>query len=228
MITTMRKYLNILLLPAIVAVSSCGLDNYDAPESKLVGQVVYNGEPVGVRGTGEAVQLQLYQDGYELRDPIPVYVGQDGTFEAKLFDGEYKLVTRDNNGPWVNDRDTTVINVKGTANVAIEVTPFYTLSNVQLSLNGSSADASFQINEVAGGRDIEYVMILVGKTSFVDDVSYTVRVDIDDVAAGSTVTDAIDLSNNTDFQSGRALYARVGLRPVGKDQAIYSQVVKLR
>jgi len=228
MTTTMKKYLNMLLLPAIVAVSSCGLDNYDAPESKLVGRVVYNGEPVGVRGTGEAVQLQLYQDGYELRDPIPVYVGQDGSFEAKLFDGEYKLVTRNNNGPWVNDRDTTVVNVKGTANVDIEVTPFYTLSNVQLSLSGSTANASFQINEVAGGLDIDYVMILVSKTSFVDDVSYTARVDINDAAAGSTVTGSIDLTNNDDFKSGRALYARVGLRPVGKDQAIYSQVVKLR
>jgi len=228
MITTMRKYVNMLLLPAIVAVSSCGLDNYDAPESKLVGRVVYNGEPVGVRGTGEAVQLQLYQDGYELHNPIPVYVAQDGSFEAKLFDGEYKLVTRNNNGPWVNDRDTTVVNVKGTANVDIEVTPFYTLSNVQLSLSGSNANASFQINEVAGGLDIEYVMILVGKTSFVDDVSYTARVDINEAAAGSTVTGSIDLTNNSDFKSGKALYARVGLRPVGKDQAIYSQVVKLR
>src|SRR3546814_332583 len=146
MTTTMKKYLNMLLLPAIVAVSSCGLDNYDAPESKMVGRVVHNGEPVGVRGTGEAVQLQLYQDGYELRDPIPVYVNQDGSFEAKLFDGEYKLVTRNNNGPWVNDRDTTVVNVKGTANVDIEVTQFYTLSNVQLSLSGSNANASFQLD----------------------------------------------------------------------------------
>lgn len=228
MTTTMKKYLNMLLLPAIVAVSSCGLDNYDAPESKLMGRVVYNGEPVGVRGTGEAVQLQLYQDGYELRDPIPVYVGQDGTFEAKLFDGEYKLVTRDNNGPWVNDRDTTVVNVNGTANVDIEVTPFYTVSNVQLALSGSSANASFQVNEIASGTDIDYVMILVGKTSFVDDVSYTARVDINDATAGSTVTGSIDLANNTDFQSGGPLYARVGLRPTGKDQAIYSQVVKLR
>src|SRR5690606_8160813 len=228
MTTTMKKYWNMLLLPAIVAASSCGLDNYDAPESKLVGRVVYNGEPVGVRGTGEAVQLQLYQDGYELHNPIPVYVAQDGSFEAKLFDGEYKLVTRNNNGPWVNDRDTTVVNVKGTANVDIEVTPFYTLSNVQLSLSGSNANASFQINEVAGGLDIEYVMILVGKTSFVDDVSYTARVDINEAAAGSTVTGSIDLTNNSDFKSGKALYARVGLRPVGKDQAIYSQVVKLR
>ncbi|MFB2119380.1 DUF3823 domain-containing protein [Parapedobacter sp. 2B3] len=228
MMTTMKKYVNMLLLPAIVAVSSCGLDNYDAPESKLMGRVVYNGEPVGVKGTGEAVQLLLYQDGYAFRDPIPVFVGQDGTFEAKLFDGEYKLVTRNNNGPWVNDRDTTVVNLKGTANVDIEVTPFYTLSNVQLSLSGNKANASFQINEVAGGLDIEYVMILVGKTSFVDDVSYTARVNINDAAAGSTVTGSIDLTNNGDFKSGGALYARVGLRPAGKDQAIYSQVVRLR
>lgn len=225
---TMKKYINMLLLPAIVAVSSCGLDNYDAPESKLAGRVVYNGEPIGVRGTGEAVQLQLYQDGYELRNPIPVYVSQDGSFEAKLFDGQYKLVTRNNNGPWVNDRDTVVVNLKGTANVDFEVTPFYTLSDVQVSLSGNNVNASFQINEVAGGLDIDYVMILVGKTSFVDDVSYTVRLDIDDATAGSTVTGSIDLSTNADFQSGRALYARVGLRPAGKDQAIYSQVVKLR
>src|SRR5690606_25455686 len=119
----------------------------------------------------------------------------------------------------VNDRDTTVINVRGTANVDVEVTPFYTLSNVQLSLNGNNANASFQINEVAGGLDIDYVMILVGKTSFVDDVSYAIRVDIDDVTAGSTITESIDLTNNNDFKSGRALFARVGLRPAGKDQA---------
>ncbi len=228
MIITMRKYVNMLLLPAIVAVSSCGLDNYDEPESKLLGRVVYNGEPVGVRGTGEAVQLQLYQDGYELHSPIPVYVGQDGTFEAKLFDGEYKLVTRDNNGPWVNDRDTTVINVKGTANVDIEVTPFYTLSNVQLALNGSSVNASFQINEVAGGRDIDYVLILAGKTSFVDDVSYTERLEIKGLTPGSTITEVLDLANNADFKAGKPVFARIALRSVGKDQAIYSQVVRLR
>ncbi|GGG84001.1 hypothetical protein GCM10007415_16430 [Parapedobacter pyrenivorans] len=224
----MKKYVNMFLLPAVVAVSSCGLDNYDAPESTIRGRVVYNGEPIGVRGTGEAVQLQLYQDGYELRNPIQVFVTQDGTFEAKVFDGEYKLVTRDNNGPWVNDRDTTVVNVKGTANVDKEVTPFYTLSNVQLSLNGSSVNASFQIEEVAGGRDIEYVLILVGKTSFVDDVSSNGRLRIDGVTAGTTVTGTVDLTDNADFNAGKPVFARVALRPAGKDQAIYSQVVRLR
>lgn len=217
-----------LLLPVIVTVSSCGLDNYDVPESTIRGRVVHNGQPIGVRGTGEAVQLQLFQDGYELRNPIAVYVTQDGTFEAKVFDGSYKLVTRDNNGPWVNDRDTTVINLSGSANVDVEVTPFYTLSNVQLSLSGNVVNGSFQVNEVAGGLNIDNAMILVGKTSFVDDVSYTERLVLDNVVEGATRTATLDLTDNADFKSGSALYARVGLRPAGKDQAIYSQVIKLR
>jgi len=225
---TMKRVLNILLLPAVLALGSCGLDNYDAPKSKILGRIVYNGTPVGVRGTGEAVQLQLFQDGYQLRNPIPVYVKQDGTFEATLFDGQYKLVTRDNNGPWVNDRDTTIIDLKGTAQVDVNVRPFYTLSDVQIALEGNTVNASFQINEAAGGRDIDYVMILVSKTSFVDDVTYIARQDINSVTAGSTVSGSIDLTNNADFKSGRPLFARVGLRPSGKDQAIYSQVVRLR
>lgn len=224
----MKRYLNRMLFSTIIVVSSCGLDNYDAPESKLYGRVVYNGEQIGVRGTGEAVQLQLYQDGYELRNPIPVYVGQDGTFEATLFDGEYKLVTRDNNGPWVNDRDTTIVNLRGTAEVDLEVTPFFTLSDVELSLTGSTVNAAFQINDITGDREIDYVMILVSKTSFVDDVSYTARRDIRGLAPGSSITETLDLADNGDFNAGSALFARVGVRPSGKDQAIYSQVVRLR
>ena len=224
----MRRILNIALLSSVIAVSSCGLDNYDAPESKIVGRVVHNGQPVGVRGTGEAVQLQIFQDGYELRNPIPVFVTQDGSFEVMLFDGEYKLVTRDNNGPWVNTRDTTVINVRGTANVDVEVTPLFSLSNVSLSLNGSNVDAAFQINQVTPNWNLENAMILVGRTSFVDDVSYAARIELRDLEVGVPLTHQLDLSNNNEFNRGEPLYARISVRAGGKDQAIYSQVVKLR
>jgi len=225
-----RKQVKTALLATLLtaAMGSCGLDNYDAPEATLRGRVVYNGQAVGVRGTGEAVQLQLYQDGYAFRNPILVYVAQDGSFEATLFDGTYKLVTRDNNGPWVNHRDTTLVEVRGNAAVDVNVTPFYTLSNVQLSLSGSSVGASFLVNEVDGSLAIDYAVVLVGKTALVDDVSYTARLEIKAITAGSTVTGAIDLADNADFKNGRPLFARVGLRPAGKDQAIYSQVVQLR
>ena len=88
----------------LVLFSGCGKDNFDAPESKLVGRVTYQGQALNLRGTGEAVQLQLYQDGYEKNDPISVFVGQDGTFSALLFDGEYRLTTRDGNGPFMINR----------------------------------------------------------------------------------------------------------------------------
>ena len=222
-----RLILTMLGLSLLVA-GGCGLDNYTEPESRLFGQITYNGEPIGLRGTGEAVQLQLYQDGYELRAPIPVYVKQDGSFEATLFDGQYKLVTRDNNGPWVNNRDTTLVTVSGTSEVELEVTPYFTLSDVSLVLNEASLDASFTAGQVVDGATIDYAMVLVSKTSFVDDITYIGRLDVSEVTVGSAMEVSMDLSENADFQSGGPLFARVGLKPVGTDQAIYSQVVRLR
>lgn len=222
----MKRYLKILSLLFVATVSGCGLDNKVAPESKVVGRVVHNGQPVGVRGTGEAVQLQIFQDGYQLRNPIPVFVGQDGTFEAKLFDGEYKIVTRNNNGPWVNTRDTTVFVLKGTTNVDIEVTPLFTLSQVGLSLAGNNVSASFQINQITPNWTIDYVSIVVGRTSFVDDVSQFARREIRDLATGVPITQSLELPSTAG--SAGPLFARVGVRAQGKDQAIYSETIKIR
>lgn len=223
------KYIKHYLIFTIVAlfISSCGLDNYDPPQSKLIGKVTYNGETLGVRGTGEAVQLQLYQDGYELRDNIPVYVAQDGTFEALLFDGEYKLVTRNQNGPWVNTRDTLVINVKGATSVEVKVTPFFTISNENLSLNGSVFNATFNINQIINTANIDYVTLLLSKTTFVDDVSNFARRDFRDIQAGA-INLSMDLSEDNNFKNAAAVFGRVGVRTVGTDQAIYSKVVRLK
>ena len=207
--------------------TACGLDNYDAPDSILSGKVTYNGETLGLRGTGEAVQLQLYQDGYDLRDHIPVYVKQDGTFQARLFDGEYKLVTRNQNGPWVNTRDTTIVNLKGSTNVDVEVTPFFTVSNEKISLKSAVMDAEFDLNHIVETAEMEYVSLLVGKTSFVDDISYIVRKDFADLQPGS-LNLSMDMSENGDFASAKFLYARIGVRTKGADQAIYSKIVQLR
>lgn len=224
----MKRYNYILSIIIIVfAMSSCGLDNYDAPKSQLRGKITYNGEAVGLRGTGEAVQLQLYQDGYQLRDHISVYVGQDGTFEALLFDGEYKLVTRNQNGPWVNSRDTMTVNVKGFTEIELNVTPFFTISNENISLNGSVLNASFTVNQIVNTAVIDYVTLLLGKTSFVDDVSNFVRKDFGDQEAGSINLSA-DLSGNNDLITAKTLFARVGVRTVGADQAIYSKVFRLK
>jgi len=224
----MNKYTYIfLIMMAAFVLTSCGLDNYDAPQSRLHGRITYNGETLGLRGTGEAVRLQLYQDGYELRDNIQVFVGQDGTFEAMLFDGEYKLVTRNQNGPWVNTRDTIVVNLKGSAEVEVKVTPFFTISNETITLNGSVLNASFNVNKIVSTANIDYVTLLVSKTSFVDDATNIARKDFKDQQAGA-LNLSMDMSGNANFAAAKALFARVGVRTVGADQAIYSDIVRLK
>lgn len=224
----MNKYTYIfLIMMTAFVLTSCGLDNYDAPQSRLHGRITYNGETLGLRGTGEAVRLQLYQDGYELRDNIQVFVGQDGTFEAMLFDGEYKLVTRNQNGPWVNTRDTIVVNLKGSTEVEVKVTPFFTISNETITLNGSVLNASFTVNKIVSTANIDYVTLLVSKTSFVDDATNIARKDFKNQQAGA-LNLSMDMSDNANFAAAKALFARVGVRTVGADQAIYSDIVRLK
>lgn len=211
----------------LVLFSGCGKDNFDAPESKLVGRVTYQGQALNLRGTGEAVQLQLYQDGYEKNDPISVFVGQDGTFSALLFNGEYRLTTRDGNGPWVNSHESVTVNLNGHAEVNLEVTPYFTISNEQLSVSGSAMNASFTINQIVPDAKISRVMLLLSKTQFADDVNNLFRQDFSDVTPGSVNLSA-DISGNTEIAKAKALYARVGVLANGADQAIYSPVVRLK
>ena len=216
---------SIILL--LVLFSGCGKDNFDAPESKLVGRVTYQGQALNVRGTGEAVQLQLYQDGYEKNDPISVFVGQDGTFSALLFDGEYRLTTRDGNGPWVNSHESVTVHLNGHTEVNLEVTPYFTISNEQLSVEGSAMNASFTINQIVPEAKISRVMLLLSKTQFADDVNNLFRQDFSDVTPGSMNLSA-NIGGNTEIAKAKALYARVGVLANGADQAIYSPVVRLK
>lgn len=220
------KYIFLITIAAFV-MTSCGLDNYDAPQSRLHGKITYNGETLGLRGTGEAVRLQLYQDGYALRDNINVYVGQDGTFEALLFDGEYKLVTRDKNGPWINTRDTIVVNLKNFTEINVPVTPYFTISNESITLSGSVLNATFNVTQIVNDAEVEYITLLVSKTTFVDDVSNIARNDFKDQDAGAKNL-SMDMTDNTAVNSAKALFARVGVRTVGADQSIYSKVFQLR
>ncbi|GAB6393775.1 MAG: DUF3823 domain-containing protein [Bacteroidales bacterium] len=228
MIAIMKNLIKGACLFTLLVAAGCGKDNYDAPESTLTGRILYNGTPVQVRGTGEAVQLYLYQDGWELRNEIPVYVTQDGTFTAKLFDGEYKLVTRDNNGPWVNTRDTTAFTLKGSTSVDLEVTPYFTISGESVSVSGTTTlSVSFTVNRIVSSAQLETVYLVLSKTQFADEVNNIYRKDIGGVSVGQ-VSLTEDLSGNKDVASASSLYGRIGVKTEGVEQAIWSSVVKLK
>ena len=219
----------VILLSAWVA--SCGKDNYDAPQSTLTGQIVYNGSPVQVRGTSQAVQLQLYQDGYQKRDPISVYVTQDGSFSAKLFDGEYKMVTRDRNGPWENTRDTMLINLKGSKHVELSVKPFFTVSEANITCNTASStlSASLTITRVVSSAQLEKVYLILSKTQFADEAQNLIRKEVTGVSTGSvSLNSSLTADDVSRINSTPTLFGRVGVKTVGTEQAIWTPVVRLK
>jgi hypothetical protein len=211
----------------LLLLTSCGTDNYDAPESLLTGKVVYKGEPIQVRGTNERVRLQLYQSGYQNYTPIEVFVTQDGSFSAKLFDGEYKMVTRDNNGPWVNSRDTTYITVKGNTVQNMEVTPYFTITDADMKLSGKKVTATFTVDQIVTNRQIERILLLVNRTQFVDD---DIRIDRIDYTGTDAKTGSLSYSFDINDEANNAttLFGRICVWTAGADQGIYSPVFHLK
>lgn len=137
------------------------------------------------------------------------------------------MTTRDGNGPWVNNHESVTVNLKGHTEVNLEVTPYFMISNEQLSVTGSAMNASFMINRIVPDAKISRVMLLLSKTQFADDVNNLYRQDFSDVVPGSVNLSA-DISGNTEIVKAKALYARVGVLANGADQAIYSPVVRLK
>lgn len=220
------KYLsNIsLIFFALLMMIGCGKDNYEPPKSVLTGKVVYNNQSIGVRGTNSTVRLNLWQRGHELYTAIPVYVTQDGTFSALLFDGDYSLVTQSGNGPWATPQDTVKITVKGDTYVEYPVTPFYSISNENITLSGNTLTATFNVSQVTGTQALERAILVINKTAFVDENANIQRVDRMNPGTGQitmsmTITEA-NLKNVV-------LNARVGVKIQGRE-AIYTPVKNIK
>lgn len=231
----MKKILfNIVLaLAAAAGLSSCGYDNFDEPETTFTGSVRYKGESLQLRGTSGAVCVQLYQVGFPLKSPINVYVNQDGKFSARVFKGHYKLVTRDNNGPWVNSRDSIDVNVKGATNVDIEVKPYFLLGNVTATVSGNTVTATFNIERIVDDAAIESVYLCFGHTMLCDAAQNDFRIDIpaSDLHVGQnsvtrTFTDA-QIKKMKSIGYTR-LVTRIGLKSTATSECIYSPVITLK
>ncbi|MDH5826994.1 DUF3823 domain-containing protein [Sphingobacterium faecium] len=220
---------NILIMMTVLSLLfiACGKDNYDEPTSTISGTVSYKGKPIGVRGTGEVVKLQLYQEGFQLKAPVQVYVGQDGSFKVKIFDGKYKLIGTNNNGPWLNNTDTVQFELKGNIDVNYEVIPYYTIENAKISLGSDhKLSSTFNINKVFDNATVDYYMLLVSRTSFVDDGTNIFRKDYKDGATSVSLSE--DLSQLKELSGDGPLFARIGVRANAGDQAVYSEVIKIK
>ncbi len=213
------------LAALILLLAACAKDNYKMPNAVLTGRVVYQGQPVGVRSNG--VQLEFWQHGYQVFSKIPVYVAQDGTFSASLFDGNYKLVQLKANGPWVDKADSVDVTVKGSTTVDMPVTPYFTISGETFTKSGTTVTASGKITKISTNT-IERVSLYIGTTTIVDATN-------NGAVSNQTGAALADLSQPINFSvalpaalAGRDyVYARIGVKTLGTGEMLYTQLQKI-
>lgn len=212
-----------LLLVLGFVVASCEYDNFEEPKSTLTGRIVYEGEPLGVRNQG--VQLELWQHGYDLFQKIPVYVSQDGTFSATLFDGDYKLTLIRGNGPWMDQTDSLDISLNGSQAIDVEVAPYFTLDEPSYEIvNDTIVRASFVVNQINAGSTVELAAVYLGRTSLTDRVRKEKEEEIfgNQITPGSPVS--VDVTIPNGLRGRRDLFVRVGVKTLGVEELLYSHV----
>lgn len=211
------RYLFITSLVLILA-AGCKKDNFEKPKSTLTGRVVYDKNAIGVRSNG--VQVELWQHGYALFSKIPVYVGQDGAFSAIVFDGDYKLVLRQGNGPWLDDADSIDVKVSGSTSVDVTVNPYFIISNATFTKSGMQLTATVSIQQINSNLPLESVNLYIGNTNIVDQVNA-----IQSVSATPDISSPVTLQLTLPADAG--YYARVGVKTAGVAEQVYSEVKKV-
>ncbi|RYY30608.1 MAG: DUF3823 domain-containing protein [Sphingobacteriaceae bacterium] len=218
------RALAILLLP-VLFMAACTKDNYEAPKSTLSGRITYQNQVVGVRSN--AVQLQLWQHGYAFFTPIPVFINQNGTYSALLFDGDYKL-TRLSGGPWMPQTDSISVHVSGNTVVDVPVNPYFVVSNATYQRSGTTITSSITVQQANAGSQLEAVRLYVSRTILLDqNVSdATTNIAGSMVTPGQAVTASVTIPAS--LTTADAVYVRVGVKTIGVNELAYSVPVKIQ
>jgi hypothetical protein len=210
---------------ALVLLTACKKDNYTPPSSQLTGKVVYQGQPVGVRSNG--VQLELWQHGYQLFTKIPVYLAQDGSFSATLFDGNYKLVRLKGNGPWADNADSIDVIVKGNTVVDVPVDPYFIIKNETFQKNGNNIDATFTVQAVNTSKSLELVRLYIGQTLITDQNNNAANAS--KAAAAINITQPVTLSATIPAAliNKGYVFVRLGVKTAGVQELYYTAPQKI-
>lgn len=200
---------------------------------------MYQGEPIEVERN--QVPFQLYQYGFGRVGPIDGTFAQDGSYSALLFDGEYKFIIPNGQGPFMwkqtaaGTPDSVTITMKGSQELDFDVTPYYMVRNAQFNATGNTANATFSLEKIvtdANAKDIDYVTLFVNKTQFVSGGDNINNFDVNPARlAGSDITDMnnIQLSAvyNPPTTTQNYVFARIGVKIAGVEDMLFSSVVKV-
>jgi hypothetical protein len=224
----------ILYITITILALSCRKDNYEEPGVRLSGRLEYKGAPIEVEYN--QVQFELYQYGFGKTGPMASVFAPDGSYEMILFNGEYKFIIPNGQGPFkwkqtaAGAPDSTTITVNGSQEFNIEVTPYYMIRNPQLSGSGGSVSGKFSIEKIitdASAKDIENVTLYINKTQFVSGADNIASKSIN----GSDITDPnnvnLSVTVPTLNPAQNYVFARIGLKVAGVEDRLFSSVTKI-
>lgn len=232
----MKKFQYIIVLICVVGLWSCKKDNYDPPSSVLEGRLVYQGEPIHVEF--DQVNYEVYQFGFGMVGALPdTYFDQDGSYSLLLFDGEYKLLIPNGQGPfrWKQTAsgapDSLTVNVSGNQTLDLEVTPYYMIRNASLTGGENSVTGSFALEKIitdSDAKDIEYVALYINKTLFVSSADNIANTTVNgvDIADPNQIELTVDVPSMTPTQN--YVFARIGVKIAGVEDMIFSPVEKIQ
>jgi hypothetical protein len=201
----------------------------------LTGHLLYNSDTIQVERN--QVPFQIYQYGFGKVAPITTTFAQDGSYSQVLFNGDYKLLIPNGQGPFMwkrtqaGDADTVNITLKGNQIVDLQVTPYYMIRNASISINGGIATATCKVEKIitdANAKDVERVSLYVNRTQFVSNN--------DNIAKADSAASAFPDWNNVSLSvavpaivnpSQNYAYARIGVKIVGLEDMIFSPLVKI-
>ena len=222
------------MLALLISSASCKKDNFEAPASSLTGKIVYNGEAIQVEH--DRVTYELYQFGFGKVGPIGQTFSQEGTFSSLLFDGQYKLIIPNGQGPFKwkqlanGNPDSLTIDIRGNKTLDLEVIPYYMIRTPNITVAGGVVKATCKAEKIvvdATAKNIERVSLYVNKTQFVSVNDNIVKMDI----AGSAVTDPNNISLQVTIPAmvptQNYVFARIAIKIAGLDDSILSPLVKL-
>jgi hypothetical protein len=236
------KYLfkYIVILSIFISFYSCKKDNYAPPGTFLKGALMYKGDSINVERN--QVPFQLYQYGFGKVGPISGTFEQNGSYSALLFNGNYKLIIPNGQGPflWKQDAsgnvDSLAITLNGDQTVNLEVTPYYMVRNAQFSYSSSDSmvTATFKAEKIitdSTAKDIERVSLYINKTQFVsggDNIAYTDM-------AGSDITDPnniilkvkLPFFDKLSTFTQNYFFVRVGIKIANVEDMIFSPLQKI-
>lgn len=230
------QYIVLISLALCTVAASCKKDNYVAPSSILKGRLIYKGDSIGVER--DQVPYELYQYGFGKVGAIGSSFAQNGTYSQLLFDGNYKLIIPNGQGPFMWKQtasgapDSLAVSLKGSQTLDLEVTPFYMIRTPQITGGGGNVSATFKLEKIVtdsvNQRGIDRVSLYVNKTQFVSGGDNIAAIDL----SGSAITDPNNISLSVKVPAivptQNYVFARIGVKIAGVEDMVFSPLQKIQ